>query len=71
MRPERWCASHQGELIKNIEKNVTSTIESRNPDSVKYKKNTPKVVFLPNFLKASMKKVNLQAQQKHSEPDQT
>lgn len=39
--------------------------------AVRYKKNPYKVVSLPNFLKPSMKKTNLQAQQNCSEPDQT
>lgn len=64
-------------MINNIEKNVTSAAEyvdqsrAETQKAVKYKKNPSKVVSLPTFLKASMKKTKLQAQQKPSELDQT
>lgn len=77
MRPERQRFSRQGDLVNNIEKNVASTAEyisqtrAETQTAVRYKKNPFVVASLPNFLKTSMKKTNLQAQQNHSEPDQT
>lgn len=64
-------------MINNIEKNVTSAAEyvdqSREDTqkAVRFKKNRFMVASLPGFLKASLKKSGLQAQQSCSEPDQS
>lgn len=64
-------------MINNIERNVTSAAEyvdqsrAETQKAVRYKKKPFKVASLPNFLKPSMKRTNLQAQQNHSEPDQS
>lgn len=75
LRPNHQRISRQGELINNIERNVTSAAEfigqsrAETQKAVRYKKNPSVVVSLPNFLKPSMKKANLQ--QNRSESDQT
>lgn len=67
--------SRQGELINNIEKNVTSAAEyvgqsrAETQKAVTYKKNPSKIASLPNFLKPLKKKNNLQAQQDGPELD--
>ncbi|XP_011618412.1 syntaxin-3-like [Takifugu rubripes] len=65
----------QGELINNIEKNVTSAAEyvgqarAEAHKAVTYKKNPTRITSLPNFLKPSKKKPN-RAKQNRSELDQ-
>lgn len=71
------AASFQGELVNNIEKNVTSAAEyvgqsrEETRKAVWYKKNPTKVASLPGFLKPARKRSGLQAPQERPEPERT